>query len=61
MLLCSKVASWRNVAKTPGVFNLDAKGECVTSFILRRFTHRYSYFDKKLDGFLNLCGRSYGS
>jgi hypothetical protein len=61
MLLCSKVASWRNLAKTPDVFNLEANGECVTSVILRRLTHWYSYFVKRLDGFWNLCGRSCGS
>jgi hypothetical protein len=67
MLLGSKVASWwfvrGNVAKTPGVFNLDTKGKCVTSVILRRFTRTLwcTYFDMRLDGFWNPRGRSCGS
>jgi len=49
------------VAKTAGVFNLDTKGKCVTSVILRRFMVWRTYFDTRPDGFWNLRGRSSGT
>jgi hypothetical protein len=50
-----------NLAKTAGVFNLDTKGKCVTSVILRRFMVWCPFFERRPDGFWDLSGRICGN